>query len=53
MNYLIIITMIIMLDLNHATSNKIVFKLKRTDNYRLLYNNQTQTTSYIKLRLVH
>ena len=42
-----------MLDLNNANSNKVVFKLKRTDNYKLFYNNQTQTTSYIKLRHVH
>jgi len=50
MNYLILIAIMFMLDLNNANSNKVVFKLKRTDNYKLLYNNQTQTTSYIKLR---
>jgi len=51
MNYLLIIAMIFMIDLNYATTNKIVFKLRRTDNYKLLYNNQTQTTFYTKMKL--
>lgn len=53
MNYLVIIAMIFMLDLNYATSNKIILKLKRTDNYKLFYNNQTQTTTYTKLKSAH
>lgn len=53
MNYLMMILIIIMLDLNYANSNKIVFKLRRTDNYKLLYNNQTQTTFYTKLKVSH
>ena len=53
MNYSIIIAIMLMLDLNNASSNKIIFKLKRTDNYKLIYNNQTQTTYYTKMKLSH
>lgn len=53
MNYLIIIIMIFMVDLNLAASNKIVFKLRRTDYYTLIYNNKTQTTFYTKMKLAH
>lgn len=53
MNYSIIIAIMLMLDLNNSSSNKIIFKLKRTDNYKLIYNNQTQTTYYTKMKLSH
>lgn len=53
MNYLIVMAIMFILDMNNANSNKITFKLKRTDNYKLLYNNQTQTTTYTKLKLAH
>ena len=60
MNYLYIITMIILLYLNIVNSNKIVLKLKRTDsnkiilklrrtdNYELSYNFINHTTFYTK-----
>ena len=52
MNYLIIILMFIILYLNYVNSNKIVLKLRRTDNYRLLYNYQNQTSFYTNRKLL-
>lgn len=44
--------MFIILYLNYVNSNKIVLKLRRTDNYRLLYNYQNQTTFYTNRKLL-
>ena len=51
--FYLIAMLLIIFDLNMANSNKIVFKLRRTDNYKLLYNGNCTTSFYIKKQLLH
>ena len=51
--FYLIAMLLIIFDLNIANSNKIVFKLRRTDNYKLLYNGNCTTSFYIKKKLHH
>lgn len=51
--FYLIAMLLIIFDLNIANSNKIVFKLRRTDNYKLLYNGNYTTSFYIKKQLHH